>query len=113
MKPQRYISIIVLVLILAIGGWVGMHLLHPVSTGSLQLRCMTLPPDDSALQQWLTSQPQLMKSDVKRDNGTLNVTFKMQGSDAKNYADTVMSQVKQMGYQVNGYTASYNSNPFQ
>lgn len=113
MKPQRYISIIVLVLILAVGVWAGMHLLNPVSTGSLQLRCTAFPADDGALQQWLASQPQLMNSGVTRDNGTLNVTFKMQGSDAKNYADTVISQVKQMGYQVNGYTASYNSNPFQ
>ncbi len=113
MKVRRFVPIWILVLVVLVGGWALLKLTHPISTGSLQLNCVQLPPDDTVFAQWLSSQPQVVASSVSRNNGIVVVTFKKQGRDADVFAKTVLDQSKQQGYAVNGYSLSTNANPFQ
>src|SRR5579862_1938222 len=113
MKFRHIASALILILVLSLAGWAGFRLTHPTSVATLQLHCPQFPPDDTALQHWLSSQPTLENTSVTRNNGALIVRYKMQGRDAGDFSSSVIDQCKQLGYQVNGYSVASNSNPFQ
>src|SRR5258708_5790884 len=108
----RLVSALVLLIFLGIGGWVGFHLTHPVSIATIECNVGQGPPDDTALTQWLSSQPVILKSSVIRAPGILTLKYKLSNSQAMDYAPSVVAHCKQLGYAINGNRISSNANPF-
>ena len=106
------VSAIFLIIVLGLGGWVGFHLLNPVSIAIIDCKLVQGPPDDTGLKQWLSSQPVIIKTALARGDGTLTIKYKLNNAKAMDYATTVVAQCNQLGYQINGHGVSSNANPF-
>ncbi len=107
-----FTAAIVLVVLVSVGGWVYFHLSHPVSMATIEFNVAQAPADDTALKQWLAKQPVILKMSILRGANTLVVKYKLNNEKAMEYSNTVVSECRQLGYQVNGHSVSASTNPF-
>jgi len=128
-SPRRKVSLVVTLVVLALlaipVGWIAIRLVHPTSTATLEMNLVQSPPDDAALGAWLSTQPGLTKTSVRRGSGavegnpslpnapTLIVIYTMPGYQAGDFASNIVASCRQLGYQVNGYSVVSNGNPFR
>ncbi len=111
MKAGRYVSAVLLLLVALLAVWVAYKWAHPVSVGTLHLDLTEMPADDKPLQQWLSSQPNMMEVTVTRGNNILTVEYKMPGRDLRDYANNILQECKQLGYTYKSYSVHSEYNP--
>ena len=111
MKTRRTISAIVLLVVALLAAWVAYKWTHPVSVGTLHLDLMETPADVKPLQQWLSSQPNMMSASVTCANNILTVEYKMPGRDIRDYANTIIQECQQIGFRYKSYSVHSEYNP--
>lgn len=111
MKPRQYIAIIFVLLFVVLAAWIGIRLMHPISVGTLEVKVTDLPADDTALQQWLTTQAAVKQTSVTRTASGLTVVYHIAGHDARDFSNTILDECKQLGYHTNGYSVHSEYNP--
>ena len=90
-------GVLLLIVLASVAGFAGYRVATRTRTHVIRVVFRTMPPDDTALLDWVRKQPGVREANASRDGDALTVVIVMPGS-SKDPEPAVVPQAEKLGY---------------